>query len=234
VFYAQAGQPAFPVRLASEIFQRSMEHWQAAGGRGPCTLYDPVCGGAYWLVVLAYLHWQEIAAIYASDVDTGVLSLAERNLSLLTPAGLDRRMAEIEAMMAAYHKESHAGALVSAENFRQQLNLNLGSHAIETSIFQADAMDALSMSRGLKDGQADLVLADVPYGWHSQWQEMNRESGRDHMPVWQMLEALHHLLQPGAVVAIAADKSQKAKHERYRRLERFQIGRRRVFILQPQ
>jgi len=234
VFYTQAGQPAFPVRLASEIFQRALEHWRATGGRGLCTIYDPVCGGAYWLVTLAYLHWDAIAAIHASDLDVRVLPLAERNLSLLTPAGLDRRMAEIEALLSAYNKESHAGALASARKFRQRLDHNLDSHTIETTIFQADTTDAQWMGRGLGEMQVDLVLADVPYGWHSQWQKGNGESGTDHTPVWQMLEALHFIAKPGAVVAVAADKSQKTKHERYRRLERFQIGRRRVFILQPQ
>ena len=44
VTYARAGQPAFPVRLASEIFQRAYKHWQVAGGQAGCTVYDPVCG----------------------------------------------------------------------------------------------------------------------------------------------------------------------------------------------
>ena len=51
VFYNRPGKPAFPVRLASEIFQRAFKHWQAEGGQGGCKIYDPVCGGGYWLVV---------------------------------------------------------------------------------------------------------------------------------------------------------------------------------------
>ena len=232
VFYAHLGQPAFPVRLASEIFQRALEHWKAAGGRGPCAIYDPVCGGAYWLAVLAYLHWERIASIYASDIDTGVLPLAERNLSLITPGGLDQRITEIETMIASYHKESHKDALESAKRFHEQLENNRKLHVIQTVVFQADATNSQSLYRGLEDGQVDLVLADVPYGWHSKWQGENTEPRMEEIPVVLMLAALHPILKPGTVVAIAADKIQKVKHEKYHRLERFQVGRRRIFILQ--
>jgi len=238
VFYTRPGQTAFPVRLASEIFQRALGHWQAEGGCGPITIFDPVCGGGYWLVVLAYLHWEAIAAIYASDIDADVLPLAERNLSLISPMGLDHRTAEIEAMILAYQKESHAGALTSAKRFREQLDINLRSHAIGRTIFHADSSNTQSMARGLDEGQVDLVLADVPYGWQSEWRGGNAEGsvgngdlGTDRTSVWQMLEALHPLLKERGVVAVAADKGQKVKHEKYRRLERFQVGKRRIFIL---
>jgi hypothetical protein len=237
VFYNQPGQPAFPVRLASEIFQRTLAHWKAAGGRGRCTIYDPVCGGAYWLAALAYLHWDEIETIIASDLRAEVLPLAERNLSLLTLAGLDRRMAEIETLLAAYQKESHKDALASAGKFRAQLDTHLKTSIIDTRIFQANAANSQHMADGLEGAHADLILADVPYGWHSQWGGENRESGMvnselelEQTPVWGMLDALYGILKPGSIVAIAADKSQKVAHPKYTRLERFQLGRRRVFI----
>ncbi len=232
VFYALPGQPAFPARLASEIFQRALRHWRMAGGEGGVQLYDPVCGGAYWLTVLAYLHWNEIAAISASDFDDEVLPQAERNLSLMTPAGLDRRITELEEMRNQFGKESHATALESARRFHQQLRQNLKSHAIRPYVFQADATDPQSIQRGLGQRQVDLVLADVPYGWHSAWITEARERGRP--VIASMLEALHPSLTSGAVVAVAADKSQKIQSAKFHRLERFQIGKRRIFILRPQ
>jgi hypothetical protein len=231
VFYAQAGQPAFPVRLASEIFQRALRHWRTAGGEGRIHIYDPVCGGAYWLTVLAYLHWNEIAAISASDVVGDVLFLAKRNLSLLTLAGLNQRIAEIERMFSEFGKESHAAALESAWRFHQQLTLNLATHTIEAQVFQVDATDPESLRCGMGPQQADLVLADVPYGWHSTWIS---DGKGDQTTVESMLVALHPTLRPGSVVAIAADKAQKVHPKNYRRLERFQIGKRRIFIFEPQ
>jgi len=235
VIYAQTGQPAFPVRLASEIFQRALRHWRAAGGEGLVHLYDPVCGGAYWLTVLAYLHWDVIDSISISDVDGEVLSLAKRNLSLLTAAGLDQRIAEIETMLSEFGKESHAAALESARLFRQQLTHNLATHAIGTQVFQADATNPSSLCQGFGQQQVDLVLADVPYGWHSTWKVGNNATEReqDQPPVTSMLEALSGLLKPEAVVAIAATKVQKIYAENYQRLERFKIGKRRIELLRP-
>lgn len=239
VFYARAGQPAFPVRLASEIFQRAYEQWHAGGGQAGCTLYDPVCGSGYWLLVLAYLHWESIAAIYASDFDEGVLPLAKRNLSLITVEGLHHRISEIEAMSANFQKESHRSALVSARKFQQQLIKNLESHAIEGMVFQADATDGQNIALGLARQQVDLVLADVPYGWRSQWQMVNGDTESQlslqkasQTPIETMLSALHSILNPGAVLAIAYDKSQKIQNDKFARLERFQVGKRRILILQ--
>jgi len=229
VFYTRPGQTAFPVRLTSEIFQRCLAHWQKAGGQDLCTIYDPTCGGAYWLVVLAFLHWDKISAIYASDVDGEVIKLAERNLFLLTPQGLARRITEIEWMRSAYGKASHAGALESAYRFRDQLTVHFQNRAIFTHVFQANSTDKDDIRRGIQDLPVDIVLADVPYGWHSVWR--GPESGMQQTHTWQMLDAVSTILSPTAIVAIVADKREKIQHGRYQRLERFQVGKRQIAIL---
>ncbi len=232
VFYARAGQPAFPARLASEILQRALHYWRAGGGAGPCRLYDPVCGGAYWLTVLGFLHRGEIAAIYASDVDGEALELAARNLALLTPAGLERRIAEIEQLLAQFGKPSHAGALASVLRLRQGQAAPPGQQPLVTRLFQADAADPAQIQQGLGGQPVDIVLADVPYGWHSSWQKREVESEKQDQPeMRRMLEALQVVLTPGALVAVAADKSQKIRHENYRRIEKFQVGRRQIELL---
>jgi hypothetical protein len=229
VFYTLPGQPAFPVRLASEIFQRCLVHWQKMGGEGLCTVYDPTCGGAYWLVALAYLHWDRVSAIYASDVDAEVITLAKRNLSLLTTQGLHKRIAEIEAMFSAYGKESHAGALESANRFHRQLKQYLKSHTIHTHVFLADGMEPQPIQQGTHDSHIDILIADVPYGWHSTWQET--ADNKPHSPIWRMLDALRPVLSPESVIAIAADKRQVIRHDGYQRLERFQVGKRQIALL---
>ena len=228
VFYTLPGQPAFPVRLTSEIFQRCLVHWQKRGGEGRCSLYDPTCGGAYWLAVLAYLHWDRISAITASDVDAEVIALAERNLSLLTPSGLDQRTAEVQAMYAAYGKASHAGALESANRFQLEIHKYLESHPIRTRVFQADVMEPLSIQQGIREEHIDILIADVPYGWHSTWQEAGAKN--TFSPIVQMLDSVAPILSPGSVIAIAADKRQAIQHDRYQRLEKFQVGKRQIAI----
>src|SRR5512136_1763817 len=93
VFYSLPDHPAFPVRLASEIYQRCLA--SRGQGESPCTIYDPCCGAAYHLSVIAYLHWDTICRVICSDIDEKAVQLAERNLGLLTPAGMERRGREI-------------------------------------------------------------------------------------------------------------------------------------------
>src|SRR5512141_1169917 len=99
VFHSLSGHPAFPVRLASEIFQRCLARRETIYNTSTrCVLYDPCCGAAYHLSVLAYLHREFIQEVIGSDVDEKAVALAKRNLDLVSVAGLDRRIAEIAEM----------------------------------------------------------------------------------------------------------------------------------------
>ena len=225
VFYSLPGHPAFPVRLASEMFQRCLALREADSLTAPCALYDPCCGGAYHLATLGYLHGEHIASITASDIDVDALALAQRNLALLTLPGLDRRIAELELLWADYGKASHMKALESAGRLRERLCVLAERSAIPVSVFQADATEPMSLVETLGVATVDVVLTDVPYNRLSAWQ------GDAVDPLWHMLEALRPVLAPGAVVAIASDKGQKAAHEAYQRVDRFQIGKRRIVLL---
>jgi hypothetical protein len=232
VFYGLTGQPAFPIRLASDILQRCMGFHRVAGRTGPYVLYDPLCGGAYMLATLSYLHWVDVAQILASDVDPQALSLAERNLGLLTVAGIERRMAEIEDMIEAFGKDSHRAALKSAERLEERLLDLLADHPIPARTFQANALDGPEMSCGLAGVVADIVMTDVPYGRDSDWRMSSRFStGKS--PLWEMLKALSAVVSPETVVAIVADKGQRIDHDGYLRIERFRLGKRQVALLKP-
>ena len=231
VFYGSPGHPAFPVRLASEIFQRCLAVRQANGPAAPVVVYDPCCGSAYHLGTLAYLHWQAIDTIIASDIDAEILAVAARNLGLLTSAGLEKRMEEIAAMLTEYGKPSHAAALESAQRFKRQLQVRSKSHQVRTRLFVADATDARTLGAKLAGQRIDVVISDVPYGQHSTWQESKSSLLSSQSPLWHMLDALLPTLSANAVVAIAANKAQKCAHEQYRRVERFQIGKRQVVLL---
>ncbi len=233
VFYGLPGHPAFPVRLVSEIFQRCVALREAQGATGPCVVYDPCCGGAYHLSTLAYLHWNAIGEIIGSDVDEEVLSTARRNLSLLTVEGLDRRTAEISKMLIQYKKASHEAALKSAETLRQRLSGLVQTHQVGVRLFAADATDSRAVCQQLAGRKVDVVISDIPHGRHSSWQMSSSSQASTLSPAWKMLEALLPVLSLRSVVAISSDKSQKISHEGYRRLERFQVGKRRVVLLRP-
>ena len=66
--------------------------WNSAGkANSPCTIYDPCCGAAYHLSVIAYLHWDSVCRVIGSDINEKAVQLAERNLGLLTPAGMEQK-----------------------------------------------------------------------------------------------------------------------------------------------
>lgn len=229
VFYGLSGQPAFPIRLASEMLQRCLTVQRAQGTTGPYVLYDPLCGNGYLLSTLAYMHWADIAQVIGSDVDLKALSLAERNLGLLMVEGIDRRMAEIGRMIEQYGKASHRSALASAKRLKERLLALLPDHTISTRAFQADGTDGQALAWGLGETAVDIVLTDVPYGRDSAWQVA---PGVPTPPLRQMLEALSAVIDPRTVVAIAADKAQKIAHPRYRRVDRFRVGKRQIALLQ--
>lgn len=232
VFYSLPGHPAFPVRLTSEIFQRCLAQREANYGIStPCTLYDPCCGAAYHLSVLAYLHGARIREVIASDIDERAVALAKRNLTLLSVDGLDGRIRELCELSERYGKESHREALKSASTLRNRLSALTENHPLERMVFQSNATDRETMLNHIGPKSVDIVFTDVPYGRHSQWQgaDLDRSSN----PLTSMLDALLDVLSPSGIVALVSDKGQKPSHQRYQRLEHFQIGKRRVVILRP-
>ncbi len=232
VFYAAPGHPAFPVRLISEVFQRCQAIRQKMGLSNPVTLYDPCCGSTYHLSTLAYLHWHEIDTIIGSDIEANILPIAIRNLNLLTQSGLEKRADEIRLMYKQYGKPSHAAALKSVQQFGSQLGKYLSTHQIKTRLFQADATDARTIMRELKGSEIDIILADIPYGKQSNWQSFNEETNANKDFLWHMLNALLIIITNNTVVAIVTNKAQKCNHSQYKRVDQFQIGKRRITLLQ--
>jgi 23S rRNA (guanine2535-N1)-methyltransferase len=232
VFYSLPGHPAFPVRLASEIFQRCIAQratvYQVST---PCTLYDPCCGAAYHLSVLGCLHGEHIREVIASDIDEKAVALAGRNLGLLHQDGLNKRIHELSETFEKYGKESHREALRSTLVFKEKLDALRETHPLETRVFQASATDRNEISKHLEPNSVDIIFTDVPYGRHSEWQGVEHNELSN--PLTSMLDTLLEVLSPSSIVAVASDKRQKAVHERFQRVEHFQVGKRRIVILRP-
>jgi 23S rRNA (guanine2535-N1)-methyltransferase len=229
VFHSLPGHPAFPVRLASEIFQRCMANRETIYKNSTrCVLYDPCCGAAYHLSVLAYLHREHIQEVIGSDVDEKAVALAKRNLELVSIAGLDKRIIEISAMSERYGKASHKDALRSAQILRSNSLALARKYPVRTRAFRANSTESREIFNNIKAKSVDIVSTDVPYGQHSDWYSPD---GID--PIEAMLDVLRNVLSRSSLVAITSDKRQKVSHEKYQRIEQFKIGKRRVVILKP-
>jgi 16S rRNA G966 N2-methylase RsmD len=100
---------------------------------------------------------------------------------------------------------------------------------LTTKVFRSNVADGQTILKHVQPQSVDIVFTDVPYGQHSQWQDAHELLN----PISSILDILADILSPSSIVAIASDKGQKASHERYQRVEHFQIGKRRVVILKP-
>lgn len=225
VFYNQKGTTSFPVRLASEIYQRCVSILMNQGVHKPYSLYDPCCGGAYLLTSLGYLHGEDISQIYGSDIDETAVSLAQKNLSLLSPAGLAERISQIEKMIADFGKESHKEALQSA--FKLKSILGQRVEAIEISCFNADITGDADLIK--KVSNINIVITDLPYGEIVNWSDMQKEEEA----INKLMDNVHPVLAKSSLISIVSRKKTKIRHEKYKKIEQFTVGRRQVTILQP-
>ena len=103
------------------------------------------------------------------------------------------------------------------------------TYPLATHVFQANATNKKEISNQFEPKSVDIVFTDVPYGGHSQWYDPDLDDFPN--PLTSMLDALLGAVSPSSIVAISSDKQQKAVHERYQRIEHFQVGKRRVVIL---
>ena len=224
VLFNQQGVTSFPVRLASEIFQLCADILTGQGIEKPYTLYDPCCGGAYLLTTLGYLHGNEIKKIYASDVDSDVITLAKRNLALLSTDGINKRVKQISKMIDEYGKTSHLDALKSASKLKSILDKR--NFTIKTHIFNADiTKDNLTE----EISSVNMVITDLPYGKLVNWKQKQVEDNA----IEKFLENILSILTVNSVVGIVSTKKTKIDHDRYKRIKRFSLGKRQVTIMQP-
>ena len=228
------GQVATPLRLVDELFQSGLEALGAAGVTVPVTLYEPCCGTAYHLAALAFLHGSYIATILASDVNASVLAIAQRNLDLLTLAGLDQRTAAIQQAYAAYGKSSHREALHAAGRLRFVLETR-APPAIETRVFESNVFNPAAGFGNTAPHTVSLVLTDLPYGQGSRWQTPWLETEvaiSDTQLANHLLTVLEPILQPKAVVCLLAPKTVKVSLDRFKPLRRFSARKRLGIIMQ--
>ncbi len=210
VLYGGKGIPNFPVRLLNEIFCRAKSYMNKSED---IVVYDPCCGGGYSLSVLGFFHNSVIGKLYGSDVDENMVVHAVKNTSLLTKYGLSKRREELEKLFAEFQKASHREAIDSCDKLSAMLRSE-----ISTEIFQADC------TKSLPQILPDIIITDVPYGKLVEWNEASL------MNLDEMMDRLWEISHEGCVLAVCIDKKQKCHSDKWIRVEKNNIGKRRFEI----
>ncbi|HEX4812307.1 MAG TPA: rRNA methyltransferase [Nonomuraea sp.] len=224
VLHSAPGFPAFPVRLASEIFQRALA---LRGGDAPAVVWDPCCGSGYLLTVVALLHRPRIAAVLASDLDPGALSLAERNLTLLSRDGLTARAADLQARAARFDKPAYGAAAHAAGRHATELDAAGGD--VPYAVRQADVFDPDQLQRALGHQAPDIVITDVPYGEQTHWRGPGAAAG-----VTGMVDALAVVLPHDSVIAVTVRGRRVPVDGGRRPHTSFKIGTRAVALFRAE
>lgn len=217
VLRSAPGFPGFPVRLASELFQRAMVHTQEETVR----LWDPCCGSGYLVTVLGLLHRDRLTHVRATDVDPDAVALAARNLRLVTAEGLVEREEELRRSALDFGRVTFVERAEAARDLAAGLVAQGGDLPHETAVADVFSLEG--------EVDADLVLTDVPYGEMSRW--AGNVPGGAPGPMPGLLASLGRVLPEHAVVVVTARTRRVALPEGVRALERVKVGNRAAALI---
>ena len=220
VLRSAPGFPAFPVRLASEVFQRAVA---LRRGAPPVALWDPCCGSGYLLTVIALLHRRLLRSVLATDIDPRATELARQNLALLDPEALIVRGHELAERAERYGKPSYLDTAQAAHRLSAQLARQGGP--LPVVVREANAFDAADLAAIVPGACPDVVITDVPYGEQTAWLGADDGGG-----VPQLLAAMASVLPADAVLGVAI-RGRRVPLGGTRPRESLKLGTRTVALL---
>lgn len=205
--------PGFPVRLASELFQRARQY---VGRSRNLVLWDPCCGSGQLITCLTLLHRESLARVVASDIDGGAVDLAGQNLALADQRRLAQRRADLHELLERFGKPSHARAVEAADRLA---SLPGGAPVLTCGV--ADVLDPAALAALLGDAMPDIVITDLPYGEQTGW----HGGVSDELPPAEMaLRALQATIASDGVAVLVSHGRRPEALSRPR--EQLRVGRR--------
>jgi len=211
-----SGMPCFPVRLNLELFERARH----AVGKERISVYDPCCGSGFSLTVLGLMRRDRIEWLRGSDIDPACLEAAGCNTSLLTQEGLfAARDAVLGGEFATPERKAQMNESV------EKLLPYMQGEAPDADVFRHDILAAAPKL----PGPADYVFADIPYGIMTEWRS---DSAVDPDPLQAFLMNVAPVLGKGGVLTVCGGKDLRVRSDAFRRLGRFSVGKRLVYMLQ--
>lgn len=226
VLRSAPGMPAFPVRMAIEMFRNALKYFPS----DKClSVIDPCCGTGYLLTVLGITFSNRIRFLAGLDVDEAAITLAEKNLNLLLKGGLERRKSELEKLWAEHGRESYLAAVEST----LLLKAERGDIVFPEILARlADATSVASVREAVGGRTFDVAVCDVPHGKMVAW-EGDGASLPSGEAICKLLTATITVMNPTAVWVIAVKKRQAVVlPPGLRRISRLRVGHREVYFIQ--
>lgn len=221
VLHSRPGQPAFPVRLARELFGRARHH---LGSPDPVAVWDPCCGSAQLLVTLGLSERRHVRRLVGSDIDDEALALAARNARLVSEQGLADRAGELRAVSETRRSPSHEEAAAAAGRLADVLRAGGGDLPVE--IRKADALDPVGAGEVAALARPDVVIADLPHGRMTSW----RGDVDEHEATTRLATTLAEVLAPETVLVLVSRSRRPLLPRGTRALDRLRVGHRSAGI----
>jgi uncharacterized protein YbaA (DUF1428 family) len=98
---------------------------------------------------------------------------------------------------------------------------------IETQCFLSDA---LKLDHSTTLNKVDIVITDLPYGEVVDWLHTSQAEIAPEL----LLNNLLPILSNQSVIAVTATKKSKIRHENYRKIMQFNVGKRQTVLLIPE
>ena len=128
---------------------------------------------------------------------------------------MEKRIAEIDQMIESFKKKSHIEARDSAATLKGLIRSN-----IRFEVFRSDALEKIDLKT-----KPDIIVTDVPYGNMVDW------AGDEDNVIDKLLDVLYEVCRCDTIVGLCMNKKQKVRNEKFTRLEKQQVGKRRFEIL---
>lgn len=220
VIHHKSGMTNFPVRITEEVIWRCISYIDKDE---ELCIYDPCCGTGYLLTVAGFLFRSKFKMIVGSDIDVNVLKVAEKNLSLLSIEGLNVRKKEIAGMLEEYNKDSHYDALNSISFFEEIIKNQKANPIVK--LFRNDILNENDLSKS--DFISDIVIVDIPYGELVDWKSINSSKSNIEL----LLDSVVKVINYDSIVVISSKKNERIITDKFTRIERLNIGKRKIELL---
>lgn len=218
VLYNKPWSTWFPVRLLDEIRCRTKVLLGKNDIQNKLRVYDPCWWIWYMLTVLWFLHWIDISEILVSDIDAESVTIAKKNLSLLSFNWIQKRIIELQTYIDLYNKVSHKKSKTYAQEIKSEVV------AIQHIVSDCSVLDIAKISKKPKEKLFDVIICDIPYGKMTQWW--------GHSTINNLFVGISHVMHEHSIFVLITPKIPTPLSLEFKKVDSFQVWKRKILFFQ--